>query len=193
MKCLKCQNDVFDKSAILAKISDIEPKHSYNECKFEVLTCKKCHLTQWYDYAVISGEKKTEQKHGRSFYELPKLSDFICLDCHSHTCVINTMEPITEVLFWEGKILSRTCTKCGLAEFYQVMLVATGRGRVIWLKQKAELAKSFNCVICTAQKVKETGQIEFTKIISQPKYSSKQSMEFIFATCGSCKYIMLFE
>ena len=55
MKCFKCQNGTFNKSIITAQGKLQNMPH---EDKFEVLTCKKCHLTQWYDYYVVYGDEK---------------------------------------------------------------------------------------------------------------------------------------
>lgn len=196
MKCLKCQNDTFDKSMIFARTLDKEAKYRPNQDTFEILTCTKCHLMQWYDYGIISGEKKPEKDYEKSIYELPRLLEFKCFNCNSNTSKIERIEPLEKIVnAWEGEILLRLCTRCGLAELYQILLAYPGKGSsASRLSEKALLAKDFDCPVCKSKKVSQTGEVLFRESLSnRPAYQiQERDTPYLFATCKTCKYMMVF-
>lgn len=63
MKCLKCQNDTFNKIVVSAELLDAESKYGKKKDKFQILACKKCGLTQWYDYCIVYGEEKSIRRY----------------------------------------------------------------------------------------------------------------------------------
>jgi len=186
MKCLKCQNDTFDKNIILTKTLDTESKYHQNEDKFDVLACKGCHLTQWYDYYIVSGEKNPDRKYDKSIYEIPRLLEFKCLNCQSGLSKIERIKPLERIISaWEGEVLIRICTKCGLAEMYQILLAYPGKGSSpSRLSEKILAAREFICPICKSDKVSQTGEVLFNKDSVETPY--------LFGTCEKCKYIMFF-
>lgn len=196
MKCFKCQNDTFDKSIILAGTLNKESKHHPGEDKFEVLTCKKCHLTQWYDYYAISGEKKPDREYEKLIYELPSLLEFTCFNCQSETSTIERIKPVGKIISaWEGEILVRICSKCGLTEMYEILLIYPGIGASVTRSgETIILAKDFNCPVCKTTRVSQTGEILFIESLgNQPVYHRQErETSYLFGTCKKCKYIMLF-
>ncbi len=198
MKCLKCQNDTFDTSIILTRIIGETAVCDLGENNFEVLTCKKCHLTQWYDRDLISDKTKPEKKHEETQYVTMNLPAYKCGNCKNLMASNKRISPLEDSLSLEGEILARLCAKCGLVELYQILLVfsnffrGSGRGQTTLLKQRAELAKSFNCPICASKSVDQTGGIVFSRREPQPVYLARLTSSFILVTCGQCKYIMMF-
>jgi predicted nucleic-acid-binding Zn-ribbon protein len=197
MKCLKCKNDTFDKSIVFARTLDLESRVHRNEDKFEVLTCKKCHLAQWYNYYIAHGEKKPIREYEKSIYEVPKLIEFNCNNCKSNCSTAERIAPLGGIVIntWEGEILLRICTKCGLIEAYQILLTYHGTGgAALKISRGAAPAKGFDCPICKSKKVSQTGEIQFVeRLDGQSGYrTSEREVAYLFGTCEKCKYIMVF-
>jgi len=196
MKCLKCQNNSFDKCSVLARTLDMESSFHPNEYKFEVLACKKCHLTQWYGYYIVHGEAKPKREYEKSIYEVPELTEFKCIDCQSNVSTIERISPLEKIISaWEGEILLRICSKCGLTEMYQILLAYPGKGSsASRLDEKVLLAKGFDCPICKSKRVSQTGEVLFRENLQnkQSYQAQERGVSYLFGTCEKCKYVMVF-
>ena len=199
MKCLRCQNDTFDKSIIFARIVDksiVLAKTADFESrvyKFQVLSCTNCKLTQWYDYSVVTGEK------GASAQETTENS-FNCHNCKSKDSKTIQIRsnigpfPCEEAFTWTGEFLSKNCRQCGLAEIYSTLICDPSRHHGV-LKERIDLATSFRCPICNSKKVHKTGEIAFNrKLQDTTAYGPKETAEYyLFVVCDECKYTMFFK
>jgi len=185
MKCLKCQNDAFDKNIII-----VGCKNSPKEARFEIHNCNKCYLTQWYYQYIDSDEREAQKIDRNTIYKVPPLKDFQCENCHSKQSIIKIIKPsrsthILKQIDYEGEILSRICSSCGLTEMYEIMLTG-GYAQVDEFDKRVELAKSFICPVCTSKAVSQTGTLSFRlQQLPSRKY-------YLFGTCIQCKYIAVF-
>ncbi len=196
MRCSKCQSDNFNKELVFGKRLDIESRSSIEDDKYEVLSCKKCHLTQWYDKYVISGAKKPERIYKKSIYGTPKLEEFECLNCRSNAFELERVGPAPEPGGWEGEIVLRVCAKCGLLEMYEALLVGGSEGRVscnsIRSKERIKLAQEFRCPICTSKTIRQSGLLDFYMDLQVPKYMPQRKERYLFCTCDKCRHMLLF-
>jgi len=187
VKCLKCGKDSFDKNVVLANTA---------EYKFEVLGCKNCSLTQWYDYFIIHKEKKPRIPKVTHHMQLPS---FQCLNCKSNTS--ETIQAISrrgdflgeDLYYWAGEFIFRFCKKCGLSEMHSVLITDPSRHNVE-LKRRIKLAESFSCPLCESNKVNKTGEIRFIQELQKmPKDREQADISFLFVVCEKCKYVMFFN
>lgn len=197
MRCLKCQSDNFTKEVVFGKRLDIEARASIEDDKYEVLSCKKCHLTQWYDKYVISGSKKPERTYKKSIYNSRELKEFKCLNCQSEASILEKVAPLPDSCTWEGEILMRVCVKCGLLEMYDSFLVGVSDGKTsvnsIRLKERVALAKEFRCPICNGKTIHQSGLLDFYIDVQAPKYAPQRKSDYLFCACDKCRYMSIFS
>lgn len=192
---------------ILANTLDIESKYYQNQNEFSVLVCKKCSLLQWYDHYIRSGKKKPKREYDISKRGLPKLEKFKCQSCQSHISTIEIVAPLEKSmgfrlivsdwrteLEWTGEILFRICTRCGLAEIYEICL-SPPMVHNIDVQKRTHVAKTFICPVCKCKRVSQTGNISFSeKLRNQPKYRCQEKEAwYLFGACKECKYMMVFD
>ncbi|MBC8490712.1 MAG: hypothetical protein H8D45_32245 [Bacteroidetes bacterium] len=206
MKCLKCQNEIFDKKIISAKPLDIESKYLDRYDLFQVNVCNNCGLTQWYDDYVISGRKKNKRNYEKSPYPLPERKNFVCLNCVSHECtverVVTAGKGVTNFLVfvnpgiwgqeWYGEILLQICNNCGLVESHEILLNIPLQHYAIRARDKMmKITKEFECPVCKSGSVLQAGVVSFLEKYENSANQSRSAHPFV--TCKQCKYMQIFD
>jgi hypothetical protein len=123
----------------------------------------------------VHGEAKTKREYEKSIYEVPKLTEFKCIDCQSNVPTIERVSPL-------GKIIN--------AREGEILLAYPGKGSsASRLNEKVLLAKGFDCPICKSKKVSQAGEVLFRENLQNKQSYQAQEREvaYLFGTCEKCK------